>query len=170
LFFKDMAYYIKLLMSPGFMSHFVNTFIIRDPKYALLSLYRMMPDFTLEEAGYEQIYRAFSYAMEAGQDPVVVDGNTFSEDSAGVFSAYCERVGIPFRAEALSWEPREVEEWKNWSWEGWHDGAQWSSGVRRLERREITLPDEVKAAYEYCLPYYHALAVHAISTAGVAQR
>ena len=105
LFLKDMPYQARGVMSPEFIARFTNTFIIRDPKYVLSSLYKMWPDFTLEETGYEQIYWAFRYAEEAGEDPVVVDAMTFSENPVGIVSAYCERVGIPFRPDALSWEP-----------------------------------------------------------------
>jgi hypothetical protein len=162
LFLKDMAYQAKGVMGPEFISNFVNTFIIRDPKYVLSSLYKMWPDFTLEETGYEELYWAFRYATEAGEDPVVVDAMTFSENPAVILSAYCERVGIPFRANSLSWEAGEVEEWKHW--EEWHEAAQQSTGIERAERRDPTLPEELQEAYEHCLPYYYTLAAHTIST------
>jgi hypothetical protein len=160
-FLKDMAYQAKGVMGPEFISNFVNTFIIRDPKYVLSSLYKMWPDFTFEETGYEELYWAFRYATEAGEDPVVVDAMTFSENPVAILSAYCERVGIPFQANSLSWEPGEVEEWKGW--EEWHEAAQRSTGIKRAERRDPALPEEVRDAYEHCLPYYYTLAAHAIS-------
>jgi Sulfotransferase domain len=160
-FLKDMAYHAKGIMNPEFISKFVNTFILRDPKYVLSSLYKMWPDFTLEETGYEELYWAFRYATEAGEDPVVVDAMTFSENPVSILSAYCERVDLPFRPEALSWEPGEVEEWK--SWEGWHEAAQRSTGIERAERRDPELPQELQEAYEHCLPYYYTLAAHTIS-------
>jgi hypothetical protein len=160
-FLKDMAYHAKGIMNPEFISKFVNTFILRDPKYVLSSLYKMWPDFTLEETGYEELYWAFRYATEAGEDPVVVDAMTFSENPVSILSAYCERVDLPFRPDALSWEPGEVEEWK--SWEGWHEAAQRSTGIERAERRDPELPQELQEAYEHCLPYYYTLAAHTIS-------
>ncbi len=160
-FLKDMAYQAKGVMGPGFISNFVNTFIIRDPKYVLTSLYKMWPDFTLEETGYEELYWAFRYATEAGEDPVVVDAMTFSENPVGILSVYCERLRIPFRANSLSWEPGGVEEWKDW--EEWHEAAQQSTGIKRAERRDPTLPEALQEAYEHCLPYYYTLAAHTIS-------
>ena len=160
-FLKDMAYQAKGIMNPEFISNFVNTFILRDPKYVLSSLYKMWPDFTLEETGYEELYWAFRYATEAGEDPVVVDAMTFSENPVGILVAFCERVGLPFRPEALSWEPGEVEEWKRW--DGWHEAAQRSTGIEPAERRDPELPQELQEAYEHCLPYYYTLAAHTIS-------
>jgi hypothetical protein len=91
---------------------------------------------------------------------VVVDAMTFSENPVDIISAYCERVGIPFRPDALSWESGEVEKWK--SWEGWHDAAEQSTGIERAERRDPVLPEELQEAYEDCLPYYYTLAAHTI--------
>jgi len=159
-FVKDMGYHAKGLMGPEFVSRFRNTFIVRDPKYVITSLHRMWPDFTLEETGFEQLYRLFRYATETGDDPVVVDAMTFSENPVSILSAYCEHLEIPFRADSLSWRPRDVERWE--SWEGWHDQAQQSTGIEPAERKDPELPPELQEAYHYCLPYYYQLAARAI--------
>ena len=161
LFMKDMPYQAKSVMSREFISRFANTFIIRDPKYVLSSLYKMWPDFTLEEAGYEELYWAFRYATEEGEDPVVVDAMIFSENPVGILATYCERLDIPFRRDSLSWESREVEEWE--MWDGWHEAAQQSTGIERAERRDPALPRHLQETYEHCLPYYYTLAAHTIS-------
>ena len=89
-----MAYYVKNLLNPEFASRFVNTFIVMDPKYVLVSLYKMWPDFTMEETGYEDLYRLFRYATDAGEDVAVVDAMTFSEIPAGLPAAYCEHLEV----------------------------------------------------------------------------
>src|SRR5918993_1070710 len=159
-FVKDMAYHAKKVLSPEFASRFVNTFIVRDPKYVLVSLYKMWPDFTLEETGYEDLYRLFRYATDAGEDVAVVDAMTFSENPAGVLAAYCEHLEVPFRSGSLTWESRDVRRWENW--EGWHEDAESSTGIEPAERLDPELPEELEAAYEHCLPYYYELAAHAI--------
>ena len=160
-FVKDMAYYVKPLMGPEFVSRFRNTFIVRDPKYVIASLSRIWPDFTLEETGFEQLYRLFRYATDVDpEDVVVVDAMTFSENPVGVLAAYCEHLEIPFRTDDLSWQPREVRRWENW--EGWHEEAQQSAGIKPAERKDPELPPELEEAYEYCLPYYYELAAKAI--------
>ena len=162
-FVKDMAYQAKGVLSPEFASRFVNTFIVRDPKYVLVSLYKMWPDFTFEETGYEDLYRLFKYATEGGRDVAVVDAMTFSENPAGVLAAYCEHLEIPFRSGSLTWESREVEHWD--SWEGWHDAAEKSTGIKPATRRDPELPEELEEVYEKCLPYYYELAAYAIRAA-----
>ncbi len=163
-----MAYHAKGLLGSKFVANFANTFIIRDPKYVIASLYKMWPDFTLEETGFEQIYNLFRYATEVnGEDVVVVDAMTFSENPAGVLSAYCEHLGVAFDPGSLSWESREVRRWDNW--EGWHEAAQQSTGIERAERKDPVLPGEAQEAYEYCLPYYYKLAAHAVPGVARAQ-
>jgi Sulfotransferase domain len=160
-FVKDMAYHARGLIGSRFVANFTNTFIIRDPKYVIASMHKMWPDFTLEETGFEQIYNLFRYATEVNEeDVVVVDAMTFSENPAGVLSAYCEHLGVPFDPRSLSWESREVRRWDNW--DGWHEAAQRSTGIKRAERKDPVLPKEAREAYEYCLPYYYKLAAHAI--------
>jgi len=160
-FVKDMAYHAKGLLGSTFVASFANTFIIRDPKYVVASLYKMWPDFTLEETGFEQIYNLFRYATEVnGEDVVVVDAMTFSENPAGVLAAYCEHLGVPFDPGSLSWKSREVRRWDNW--DGWHEAAQQSTGIKRAARKDPPLPEKAQEAYEYCLPYYYKLAAHAI--------
>lgn len=160
-FVKDMGYHAKGLMGPEFVSRFRNTFIVRDPKYVIASLHRMWPDFTLEETGFEQLYRLFRYAMAVDpEDVVVVDAMTFSENPVGVLATYCEHLGIPFQSDSLSWEAEEVPEWERW--DGWHDQAQQSTGIKPAERKDPELPKELQEAYDYCLPYYYQLSAHAI--------
>lgn len=160
-FVKDMAYQAKPLIGSEFVSRFRNTFIVRDPKYVIASLSRMWPDFTLEETGFEQLYRLFRYATEVDpEDVVVVDSMTFSENPVGVLAAYCEHLEIPFRTDSLSWQPGDVREWENW--EGWHEEAQQSTGIKPAERKDPELPPELQEAYEYCLSYYYQLAARAI--------
>jgi hypothetical protein len=160
-FVKDMAYHAKGLIGPEFVSRFANTFIIRDPKYVISSLYRMWPDFTFEETGFEQLYRLFRYATEANPEEVaVIDAMTFSENPVGIVAAYCEHLNIPFRPGSLLWEPADVQEWERWH--RWHDKAQQSTGIERAERKDPTLPEELQEAYDRCLPYYYQLAAKAI--------
>ena len=160
-FVKDMAYHAKRLLSPEFASNFSNTFIIRDPKYVIASLHKMWPDFTLEETGFEQSYNLFRYATEVnGEEVAVVDAMSFSENPTGILAVYCERLGIPFDQDSLSWESREVEEWE--MWDEWHGEAQQSTGIERAERKDPALSRDLQQIYDHCLPYYYQLAARVI--------
>ncbi len=155
-FIKDMAYHVTGFVTQELITKFRNTFIVREPQSVLASLYKMWPDFTFEEAGYEELHQLFVYVLEEGQEPVVVDALDLSENPERVVAAYCEALNIPFVPEALSWEPREVSEWK--MWDAWHENAQKSTGISRFSRsKKVTLPEELEEVYHRCLPYYEAL-------------
>jgi hypothetical protein len=161
LFVKDMPHHARDLLSPEFASNFVNTFIVRDPKYVIASLHKMWPDFTLEETGFEHVYDLFRYATEVnGEEAVVVDAMSFSENPGVILGAYCERLGVPFDPRSLSWESREVEEWE--MWDEWHGEAQQSTTIKRAERKDPTLSRDLQQVYDYCLPYYYQLAAWVI--------
>lgn len=154
-FIKDMAYYVDGLMDTDFVRNFSNTFLIREPSQVIASLSKIWPDFTLEETGYEHLHRMYGHAVEAGEDPVVIDAHDFSRDTDAVVSTYCQKLGIPFESDALTWEKREVPEWE--AWDEWHEDAQKSTEVKEMPGEEVPLPSNLQTAYEFCLPYYEEL-------------
>ncbi len=154
-FFKDMAYHVTGFVTPELITRFRNTFIIREPRAVLASFSKLWPDFTFEEAGFEELHRLFEYTVELGQEPVVVDAADLSEDPEAIVAAYCERIGVPFIPDALTWEPREVPEWE--MWDEWHEDAQQSTGIGKLSREEVELSDDLEEISRRCLPYYEAM-------------
>ncbi len=167
-FFKDMAYHVAGYIDEEFAANFRNSFLIRDPKQMLVSFHKMWPDFTFEEAGYERLHELFGRAEEAGQEPVVVEATDLAANTEGTVATYCEKLGIPFKSEALSWEPRKVPEWR--MWDGWHTDAQESTGIEEIPQKEVSLPKELEGTYERCLPYYEALREKRIQPAGLSER
>jgi hypothetical protein len=155
-YFKDMAYHVADVMDEEFASRFTNTFIIREPAPVISSLNSFWPDFTLEEVGYEQLHRLFELAVHRGEDPAVVDAADLTADPAATIRAYCEKLGVPFMPESLSWEPGEVPEWEMWT--EWHEEVQDSTGIKSQPLEDDTeVPAGLEEVYESCLPYYEEL-------------
>jgi hypothetical protein len=155
-YFKDMAYHVAGVMDEPFVSRFTNTFIIKEPAPVISSLSSFWPDFTLEEVGYEQLHRLFDMAVHHGQDPAVVDAADLTADPAATIRAYCEKLGVPFMPESLSWEPGEVPEWEMWT--EWHEEVQDSTGIKNQPLEDDTeVPAGLEEVYESCLPYYEEL-------------
>ena len=112
LFFKNMAYNLRDKMNPELLSLFTNTFIIRNPKDALSSHYRVLPDFDIVEAGYTDQKRLFDIVLkECRQEPIVVDADDFRKNPKGIIKRYCEMIGINYIPEAMSWEQEDMEIW-----------------------------------------------------------
>jgi hypothetical protein len=164
-YFKDMAYHVAGIMSGEFVSRFTNTFIIRDPAPVIASLGRFWPDFTPEESGYEQQHRLFELALENGEEPAVVDAADLTADPEGTIRAYCEKLGVPFMPESLSWEPGDVPGWEMWT--EWHEEAQESTGIKSQPLEDDTeVPAGLEGVYERCLLFYEELHEKRLGPAG----
>lgn len=166
-FIKDMAYHVIDRADDGFLARFRHTFIIRHPRFAVASLARIWPDFTVEEAGFGALRRLFDAVTEReGTVPTVIDGEDLLADPRRVVAAWCEATDLPYRPEALTWEPGRVEGWEAWA--PWTETVERSGGLpvdrpprpaddgddHRLDDPRL---EEVVAA---CLPDYAHLAAH----------
>lgn len=163
-FFKDMCYHVISRVDREFLSHFVNTFIIRDPTWTLPSHYKLNPGFSMEEAGYEAQHEVFEMVADmTGKTPVVVDAEDVVDDPHGVIKAYCEAINIPFISQSLTWKAEFKPEWK--TWEKWHLDAAKSTGfIKDMEQFDVTVHDvpRLREAYESCRPFYERLFKHRV--------
>ncbi len=160
--FKDMAYYVPeyLVEDDAFLKRMVNTFMIRDVEKTILSYYKVDPDVTCEEIGFEYLFKLYRKVADLNdnQPPVVIAAEDLENDPEGTVKAYCEAVGIPFLPESLNWGQREPDEWS--SWEEWHKDVIASTGIQKdMEKFDMTLDDvpKLRSFYEYNIPFYEAL-------------
>jgi len=157
-FVKDMAYHVAPCLEPELVGNFRNTFIVRHPGHSLRSLRRFFPDFSREEAGFEQQYRLMRLVAEAShEDLVVIDGDDLRRTPEAIIEDYCRRVELPFVPASLSWEPGLLADWQRW--EEWHGDVATSSGIRPPpDEREPERPDGVDTdLYASCLEYYERM-------------
>ncbi len=163
-FMKDLTYHVAGMCDAAFMSHFHNTFLIRDPAKTLPSLYALLPDFRDDEVGYDTQYAMYQTALAAGdgEPPVIIDADDLADHPEAVIRAFCERVGIPFIAEALQWDNIPRSEKITW-WIGGdehHDNLKASTGFRTNRFKDyVNVADVPKLArtYDECLPFYQKL-------------
>jgi len=157
-FVKDMAYHVSPWLGPELVANFQNTFILRHPAQTLPSLKRLLPDFTLEEAGFEQQYRLMRLALEASRDElIVIEGEDLRRSPAAVVEDYCRRVGLSFLPESLRWQAGLVADWRRW--EDWHGDVAASTEIRPPRgSREHGRPEGVDLdVYASCLDYYEQM-------------
>ncbi len=71
---------------------------------------------------------------------------------------YCEKVGIPFLPESLTWEPEFKPEWKSGS-RGTSTPARAPASSKDMEDVGYTVDDVpgLKEMYEQCMPYYEKM-------------
>jgi hypothetical protein len=161
-FFKDTTdfHYPVLLADSDFLRAATHSFIIRDPAEVIASHVALNPELTRDEIGFARLYEIYA-AVEAatGTEPVVIDSDDLLDRPEATVRAYCERVGIEFRAEALRWDAGLPDQWQRT--ERWHRDAGNSTGFQRppAENGSAEVPSDpvLGEFYRFHLPYYTKL-------------
>ena len=122
-FIKDMAYCVEgkfdIFLEDGF-KHFKHTFMIRDPKKAVTSLFKLSTNpelagwdyFDPAETGFRQLFELYQFIdSHVYKNPVVVDAEDLLRFPNEIMKNYCEAVGLPFAEIMTSWQPGPVAEW-----------------------------------------------------------
>jgi hypothetical protein len=153
--------YPEVLAEPAFLAtDAVHTFLIRHPRETIASYHAMNPDAPLHKIGFESQYEIFAAVRRlTGREPVVVDAGDLVRRPAATVAAYCERAGIGFRPESLTWRPAGRPEWE--LSKRWHADVAASTGLGAVaaSERGVDVEGHPKLAgyLRHHLPYYEAL-------------
>ena len=86
-------------------------FLLRDPRQNIASRMEKKeeagdsPVFPLVESGWELLARQIAEAEALGVNSIVVDTNEFRNYPEHIMAQVCERLGLPFDAGMLTWNP-----------------------------------------------------------------
>jgi len=171
IFSKDMAYAVEENFHRLFtkeLQDFQHTFLIRNPRQAIPSLYKASVNkaltgwetFDPHESGFKQMYELYTYLEKrVDYEIVVVDAGDLLMDPEGTMKAYTEATGIPYDPSMLSWQPGTSIDWEVWN--GWHDNVLKSTGFTKLTPEQAnkhddinTLPEVVQQSVNESMPYY----------------
>jgi hypothetical protein len=171
-FSKDMPQFTDHLWEGNFLDSFEHSFLIRDPAKVLASLHRSWTKagnddgFTRNEIGFDEQRRLFDRLCDKlGRAPAVIDSDDLLEDPPVMVAKYCRAIGVPFIADALTWEPGSRSEvlWYDGDDSIWHESLKNSDGLKAQPRAHIDvadLPPRLRALYDDFLPHYHHLHAH----------
>ena len=156
-----------VLRDERFLAEARHTFLIRRPEEIAASWYALEGDMRILDTGLELLHELFVAVQNAGgHSPVVVESGDLVNRPVETMAAYCAAVGLPFIAEALSWEKGERAEWGRSS--RWHQDTAASSGFVRPENtdrhRLASNPEVVRFARRH-LPFYEMLLGHRLDIA-----
>ena len=157
--------YPPLLKDERLFNDVINTFMIREPHGAISSHYAMNPGATLEEYGFEYLHAIFDAVRSAtGEVPPVIDGDDLVADPETTVRAYCERVGLAFKPEAMRWDPGRQANWQRT--DRWHAEVAESSGLVAKTPGQRETPDtndHLRRIADHHQPFYDALAHHRLT-------
>src|SRR5215469_11500590 len=135
-FLKDhppTAYVREVLADRRFLAEARHAFLIRRPEEIAASAYALDPGMNIDAIGLERLCEVQAAVLDAGADAsVVVDSDDLVTRPAATMAAYCAAVGLPFLPQALTWEPGERPEWRQYA--RWHVDASASAGFHQSAR------------------------------------
>lgn len=159
-FIKEQAYQAESKMTENLLAQFTNTFLLRHPQQVIPSLFNKMPDFTLEELGYEALYNLFEKCQQlTGNTPVLIDSDDLIEQTNACIQGYCQAVEMDFIPKALTWKPTLPKQFVWWEGGHWLDVAGQSDGFKEIHHDYVNIEDHeiLREAYDRAMPYYEAM-------------
>jgi hypothetical protein len=158
-FIKNMAHHIEVMNNLDFLSGCINIFLIRNPRQIIASYAQVVENPLMRDIGIEYEWKLF----EKLNDPksMVIDSGLLLENPESVLKQVCERVGIAFEKQMLTWKPGPKTYDGVWA-PHWYANVHKSSGFEKQPTSERTLPDQLKPLAEQADVYYKKLLQHAI--------
>ena len=128
-----------ILEDAGFADRLVNIFLLRRPRAAIASYYRLDSKVSSDEIGILAQWQHFQGLRHQGRNAIVIRSEDVRRDPQKAIGAMWDAVGLPSAVHAFDWRRRDVpEDWKQVS--GWHGQVLQSRGLRRWTR----MPSSVK--------------------------
>ena len=163
LFIKLMAHHLVDL-DRSFLDETTNVFLIRHPAEVLTTLINQIPEPSLADTGMATQTGLVENLEARGQSPVVLDSREILLDPRGVLAQLCERLGLEFGEEMLSWQAGAREEDGVWA-PHWYQNIHRSTGFLPYRPKTEPFPERLQPLLEECRPHYDALFARALRAA-----
>jgi hypothetical protein len=156
---KQMTHHMLPDFGLDWMAACRNGFLIREPEAVLASYVRKRTDVALEDIGIVRQRELFEReADRLGRVPPVVEGADVLADPAGVLSAFCGALEIPYTDDMLRWPAGPRESDGVWA-PAWYEAVELSTGFEAPQRAPAApLTDDLKRIADQARPHYEALA------------
>ncbi len=164
LFLKQMAHHLTALDSDtrrDLLAQTTTVLLTRDPAEMLPSLAKQILSPTLRDTGLDSQITLLRELRLLGQPLIVLDARQTLLDPCGVLMQLCERVGLAFDEEMLSWPAGARPEDGVWA-KYWYDNVHRSTGFAPYKAKTEPLPHALRPLLEECRPLYAELVSLAI--------
>lgn len=134
-----------------------NIFLLRSPAEVVSSFSKVMPNLTPSDLGFEQQHRLYQHVKNhIDSNPLIINSKDLLLDPQKVLTAICNRCGISFDENMLSWPAGTRDSDGIWA-RHWYANVERSTGFAPYSERAINLDDAQQAIVERCQPYYAEL-------------
>ena len=156
---KQMSHHLLPEISREWLSEVTNIFLIRHPREMMTSLMKQIPEPAIEETGLPQQLELFESLHAQGESPIVLDSKDILQEPRFMLSTLCEKLGIPFYEEMLSWPPGKRSTDGIWA-PHWYASVEASTGFAKWKQKEEKVPAELESLCLECEDIYGQLASH----------
>ncbi|XP_077983071.1 uncharacterized protein LOC144437913 [Glandiceps talaboti] len=158
---------------------YINTFLVRNPRAAILSTYRSAKalqadtdkdtwiDLIKGAGSLKPIYQLYKYITEeCQQQPIIIDSEDLANSPKETLQKYCQATGITFKESFLNWKPRNFGHFPEHQREdtkimaAFHENAVHSSCFQPSSDQHIDLselPEELQKWSETNVPLYEEM-------------
>jgi len=155
---KHMAQHLLPEIDRDWLADFKHAFLIREPEAMLTSFIKNVPDATAPDTGFPQQVELVRWLEETGATtPPILDARDVLLDPRGMLAALCDRLEIPFDANAmLAWPvgPRETD--GVWA-KHWYDAVEKSTGFQPYREKDERVPPALEGLLAECRALYTEL-------------
>jgi len=157
---KHMTHHLLPEMDRDWMDALEHCFLIRDPRAVLASYAQKRDTVAPEDLGVPQQLEIFEHVCaRTGRTPPVLDAVDVLRDPRAALSSLCERLGIAFMEEMLSWPPGRRPTDGVWA-RHWYQNVERSTGFRPHRPESRVLAPELEPVARACEGAYRTLHEH----------
>ncbi len=154
---KHMTHHYQDGHELGWIDAFTNCFLVRHPARVILSYLKIFEIDSSDLLGFRQQKEIFDYVQKRnGSVPVVIDANDIARDPDRMLTLLCERIGIDFSRQMVSW-PVGAREYDGIWTSYWYKNVNKSDGFIFNDSPVPDVPEKYSKIYEECLEYYSYL-------------
>ena len=154
---KHITHHLLTSVSREWMKKVVNCFLIRDPKDMIISYSKVHSELNIHLLGLNEQYEIFEYVKKITRDvPPVIDAMDVLMNPREVLSKLCDRIGVIFSEEMLSWSKGERDTDGIWG-KHWYKNVIDSTGFNTYKEKEEDVPDKYAELYDECSKIYDSL-------------
>ena len=162
-FQKHMTHHMIPSVDREWMKEVINCFLIRNPKDMILSYTKVNSNLSMHLLGLEEQYELFEYVTKInGRAPPVVDSKDILMDPRKTLSLLCEKVGVIFSEEMLSWSKGVRDTDGIWA-KYWYKNVINSTGFNIYREKDDDVPSKHLGLYDECIKIYDELAKYKIT-------
>lgn len=154
-FYKQMAKHL-IGLDRSFLAGCENVILCRNPHDMLSSLQKQLPDATVADTGLAEQVELVDSILDQGAVPVVLEAATVLANPRGVLNELCDRVGIDYSEEMLTWPAGPKPEDGVWA-KHWYSSVHSSVGFRPYEAKNTALLPQVQRAMAQSMELYEQL-------------